>query len=88
MKTWPVQDAKARFSEMLDTCLSDGPQLVTRRGTAQAVLVPVAAWQSLQAARSPQSLKDWLLTDFARGDIDLPPRTEILFREPPDLNDA
>ena len=28
MKTWPVQDAKARFSEMLDACLKQGPQLV------------------------------------------------------------
>jgi hypothetical protein len=26
-KTWPVQDAKARFSELLDTCLKDGPQM-------------------------------------------------------------
>ncbi len=33
MKNWPVQDAKARFSELLDTCVSEGPQVVTRRGT-------------------------------------------------------
>ncbi|WP_341237986.1 type II toxin-antitoxin system prevent-host-death family antitoxin [uncultured Limnobacter sp.] len=32
MQTWPVQDAKARFSELLDTCLRDGPQAVSRRG--------------------------------------------------------
>ena len=38
MKIWPVQDAKARFSEMLETCLREGPQLVTRRGTDAAVL--------------------------------------------------
>jgi hypothetical protein len=25
MKAWPVQDAKARFSELLDACLRDGP---------------------------------------------------------------
>jgi predicted nucleic acid-binding protein len=33
MHTWPVQDAKARFSEFLDACLSEGSQMVTRRGT-------------------------------------------------------
>jgi hypothetical protein len=33
MRTWPVQDAKARFSELLEICLKEGPQLVTRRGT-------------------------------------------------------
>jgi prevent-host-death family protein len=32
MKSWPVQDAKARFSELLDTCLKEGPQIVTRAG--------------------------------------------------------
>ena len=40
MKSWPVQDAKARFSELLDTCLRDGPQVVTKRGVEAAVLVP------------------------------------------------
>ncbi len=39
MHTWPVQDAKARFSEFLDACLTEGPQMVTRRGTEAAVLV-------------------------------------------------
>jgi hypothetical protein len=32
MKRWAVQDAKARFSEMLDACLAEGPQMVTRGG--------------------------------------------------------
>ena len=41
MHTWPVQDAKARFSEFLDACLIEGPQLVTRRG-AEAVVVIAA----------------------------------------------
>ena len=42
MKTWPVQDAKARFSELIETCLREGPQLVTRRGLETAVVVPAA----------------------------------------------
>ena len=65
MKVWPVQDAKARFSELLDTCLADGPQMVTKRGTEAAVLVPVAQWRQLQAA-AKLSLKDLLLSDTAR----------------------
>ena len=47
MRTWPVQDAKARFSEMLETCLREGPQVVTKRGADAAVLVPVTDWQRL-----------------------------------------
>ena len=30
MHTWPVQDAKARFSEFLTACLTEGPQLVLK----------------------------------------------------------
>ncbi|MBM3202860.1 type II toxin-antitoxin system Phd/YefM family antitoxin [Candidatus Woesearchaeota archaeon] len=41
MQTWAVQDAKSRFSEFLDACLEQGPQMVTRRGIEAAVLVPV-----------------------------------------------
>ena len=73
MKTWPVQDAKARFSEFLDACLADGPQMVTRRGAEAAVLVPAAQWHRLHAANKP-SLKELLLSDAARGDLLVPPR--------------
>ena len=81
MKAWPVQDAKARFSEMLDACLRDGPQLVTRRGTDAAVLVPMREWQRLhEAARL--SLKELLLAEEGRGDISVPPRGCIRRRAP------
>ena len=45
MDTWPVQDAKARFSELLDACVNEGPQLVTWRGAETAVLVPITEWK-------------------------------------------
>ena len=73
MQTWPVQDAKARFSEFLEACISDGPQLVTRRGAEAAVLVPVDEWRRLQAAARP-SLKQLLISDVGRGDLLIPPR--------------
>ena len=73
MQTWPVQDAKARFSEFLDACLAEGPQMVTKRGTEAAVLVPVGEWRRLQAAARP-SLKELLLTDIARSGLPVPPR--------------
>lgn len=73
MQTWPVQDAKARFSEFLETCLTEGPQMVTKRGSEAAVLVPVHEWKRLQAAARP-SLKQLLLSDEARGDLNLPAR--------------
>jgi prevent-host-death family protein len=65
MQTWPVQDAKARFSEFLDACMAEGPQMVTKRGAEAAVLLPVEEWRRLQAAARP-SLKQLLLSDEAR----------------------
>lgn len=73
MAVWPVQHAKARFSELLDTCQRDGPQVVSRRGAETAVLVPIEQWQRLQAAARP-SLKQLLLTSEARTAALVPPR--------------
>ena len=30
MSQWAVQDAKAKFSELLETTLNEGPQIVTK----------------------------------------------------------
>jgi antitoxin Phd len=73
MKAWPVQDAQVRFSELLETCLREGPQLVTRRGKDAAVLVPAAQWQRLAELHKP-TLKELLLTDLARTNELVPPR--------------
>ncbi len=67
MQTWPVQDAKARFSEFLESCLNQGPQMVTRRGAEAAVLVPVEQWKRLEAAARP-SLKALLLQPGSRSE--------------------
>jgi prevent-host-death family protein len=80
MNSWPVQDAKARFSELLDTCLKSGPQLVTKRGAEMAVLVPVREWKRLQSASKP-SLKDLLLAPSSRAEIPIPERNRFKRRQ-------
>jgi len=76
MRKWAVQDAKARFSELLDTCLREGPQTVTKRGEEVAVLVPSDDWQRLRQAARP-SLKELLLADVPRSEFPLPPRGRL-----------
>ena len=73
MQAWPVQDAKAKFSEFLDACLSKGPQMVTKRGAEAAVLVPVHEWRRLQSAARP-SLKQLLLSNDGRVELAIPAR--------------
>lgn len=42
---WPVADAKARFSELIDTVEREGPQVISKHGRAVAVVVPVEEWR-------------------------------------------
>jgi antitoxin Phd len=64
---WQVQDAKARFSEFLESALVKGPQIVTRRGVETAVLVPIEEWRRIQQAARP-GLKQLILAPGPRLD--------------------
>jgi prevent-host-death family protein len=85
MHTWPVQDAKARFSEFLTACLTEGPQMVTKRGAEAAVLVPLREWQRLQAVVRP-SLKQLLLQKETRTTELVPARGQANRRKPQTLD--
>jgi prevent-host-death family protein len=54
MDTWKLQDAKARFSEVVDRALDDGPQVVTRHGENTVVLV---AYREFIGAEPAQDFK-------------------------------
>ncbi len=73
MHTWQVQNAKARFNELLEACITEGPQLVTKHGAETAVLVPIEMWRKLQTTAKP-TLKELLLSYENRGDLILPVR--------------
>jgi prevent-host-death family protein len=81
MQSWPVQDAKARFSQFLETCLTEGPQMVTRRGREAAVLVSAEEWRRLQATARP-SLKELLMSNQARTETLVPARGRARRRAP------
>lgn len=78
---WPVQDAEAHFSELLEASLSEGPQIVTRRGMEAAVLLPVQEWRRLQKSSRP-TLKELLLAESPRAEIPVPERRQWRWRSP------
>jgi prevent-host-death family protein len=80
---WQVYDAKARFSELLDAALKDGPQVVTRRGVETAVLVPIDEWKRLNGAAKP-NIKEILLDPNGPHDLYIPPRRRLRFSHPDD----
>lgn len=83
-KVWQVQDAKARFSAFLEASLTEGPQIVSKRGVKAAVLVSIDQWRRLQAMAKPD-LKDLLLAPEARTDELTPPREQVRYRAAPEF---
>lgn len=76
---WPVADAKARFSELLDAAINEGPQVVSRRGVETAVLVPIGEWNHLKE-RAKQSIPDPLLDPNGPHDLPAAPRRGLKLR--------
>ena len=59
MKTWKLEDARNRFSEVVRRALADEPQLVTRHGKDAVVILDAEEYRRLTAPRD--------LLDFLRG---------------------
>ncbi|MGA8446509.1 MAG: type II toxin-antitoxin system Phd/YefM family antitoxin [Roseiarcus sp.] len=57
---WPLQDAKNRFSEVVQRARREGPQTVTLRGERAAVVLSAADYDAL--TRDRPSLVDDLLS--------------------------
>jgi len=85
MNSWQLQEAKARFSEFLDAALKKGPQVVTRRGVEEAVLVPVEEWRRLQRQSRPD-IKELLLGPGPRFEDIVPKRGGWKRRLPVDFS--
>ncbi len=70
LRIWQLQDAKNRFSEVVEQALQRGPQVITRRGVETAVLLSYAEYRRLQLGQAK-------LSDFFRqsplvdADLDL-----------------
>jgi antitoxin Phd len=90
MATWQLQDAKAKLSEVIETAQKHGPQIITRRGVATAVIVPIDQWQRLSErpsilARSEREKSESFLKLLQSGpqfDLPIPSRGRMRLRKP------
>lgn len=84
MTDWPLQDAKNRFSAVVDAALAGAPQRVTRRGRPAVVVLATEEYERLcrlEKANAPTLAG--LLLDIPQDDQDferlpLPTRTPDL----------
>jgi prevent-host-death family protein len=51
MRSWQVQEAKARFSDLLRDAARSGPQRITVRGRAAAVVLSTEAYERLRGRK-------------------------------------
>ncbi len=68
--TWQLQTAKSQFSEVIRRACTAGPQVITKQGREEAVIVGIEDFQRLtQRAKRPQSLLQFFaqspLAEFA-----------------------
>ena len=66
MDTWKLQDAKARFSELVDRAMLHGPQVVTRHGTNAVVVI---SYNEFVKSTPVQDFKSFLLSSHGVSDI-------------------
>jgi len=64
--TWKLQDAKAKFSKIVEDAMKIGPQFVTRRGKKAVVIVSVEEYEELISNKP--SFKEFLLDCPKMGD--------------------
>jgi len=62
---WQLQDAKSKFSELVERALTNGVQIVTRRGQKTVVVLPYEEYQRL--ANPSDSLAQFLLSSPLLG---------------------
>ncbi len=76
---WPLQDAKAKLSALVDRAASEGPQRITRHGRSAAVLLSEADFQRLSGRRR-QSLSAFLARS-GLGTLDIERDSDDVGRE-------
>ncbi len=74
---WRLQDAKARFSELVRLAHSDGPQHVTLHGRDAVVVIDADEFRRLKGGRTGQLLIDALQSSPHR-DVEIEPRRSVM----------
>jgi len=65
---WALQDAKARFSEVVRKAKTEGPQRITVHGREEVIVVSVEEYRRVKGERTGQALVE-VLQDSPLRDI-------------------
>lgn len=81
-RVWQLQDAKNKFSELVDRAAEGEPQVVTKRGKRTAVLVSAVEYARLKGSKAGGVATDFVhhLLSAPKGDFPLPRRAKTKLR--------
>jgi len=51
IQSWQLQEAKNRFSRVVENAVNNGPQIITKRGVEVAIVISFADYQKMVATR-------------------------------------
>lgn len=51
-RSWQLQEAKSKLSELINNALREGPQIITRRGEEVVVVISVEEYAHLRKSES------------------------------------
>jgi prevent-host-death family protein len=54
-RVWQLQEAKNKFSEVVEEAITNGPQVITRRGVETAIVLSYGDYRSLLLKRKKLS---------------------------------
>lgn len=64
-QNWTVAEAKAKFSEIIERAMTEGPQTITRNGRTAAMVVGAEEWQ--QKTKRVGNLAEFFAESPLRG---------------------
>lgn len=75
MKTYQLQDAKARFSEVVHSIEKEGPVIVTVHGHEKVAIISIQDFKENFPQKKKESLLDFFARSPLRGlELEIPPR--------------
>ena len=70
LRSWQVQEAKNKFSAVIDEALTEGPQIITRHGKEVAIVLSYEAYRKMVASR-PKLSEFFRNSPLAGSELDL-----------------
>lgn len=64
-KVWQIQEAKNKFSEVVEKALKEGPQIISKRGIESVIVVSINEYRKLK--KKPRTIVEFFQQSPLKG---------------------